>query len=204
MRDSDPPPATPSSLIPTASSLFSLLLLPPDTMIPPHPPMQADEEGHLPMSFEKWLEVGFGHFPLALRINADPVSMVHISRAVKRFLRDYKIRFHILGQGFVNVSEGAPKALLRIDGPLTDILLRQSIPPEILLLEEKEVTTKQIHYSPCMLLALQAWNYLAEKELRLAEAEGRLFRCAVYSRSPNSAWVDSPPPLPYCMVSIQL
>lgn len=98
-------------------------------------------------------------------------------------------------------GEGAPKGLLRIEGPLTDILLGEGIPPEMLHLEANEMTTRGIHYSPCMMLALQAWNFLAEKELRAAAREGRPWRCAIYTRSHNSAWVDSPPPPPYAMVS---
>lgn len=127
--------------------------------------------------------------------------MLHVSRVATAFLREYHLHFHVAHQNCVFLGQGAPKGLLRIEGPLTDILLREGILPEQSLLEPNEVTSTGIDYSPCMMLALQAWNFLAEKELRAAAREGRPWRCAIYTRSHNSAWVDSQPPLPYAMVS---
>lgn len=63
-------------------------------MTPPYP-CPASVEG-ISLSPAEWFKIGFPNFPYALRLNATPAAIVHLSRFVSSFLRNSKIQFSVL------------------------------------------------------------------------------------------------------------
>lgn len=155
------------------------------------------------VSKKEWYRVSAFAIPAVLCLPLHPATLLRLAGAVSDILHDHKLYFHFFGDGpegkFV-LAEECPVHLVRIEGPLTVLLRDLGILLELLLRETSEDTNRLAHYSPRLLVGLQAWFEVALRELKRSEEEGQPFRCLTVWRSDDD-WFTQPPPLPYTLVS---